>query len=337
VDDSFGTTLLIYWGKRGGGATLLQQFEALCLDRDLVVFKSERPTILSAKHSHGFISNLNFIQWISTRRKLLKFSKDNHLSNAIFVMASPWDIFLGRKLMKSGINVSRVIHDATPHPGEFFPPKIWIRILLKDCTRILTFSHYVAGRLQDLYGQDLTSVDVISFPRIQTEHLRRVKGDSSRRVLLIGRGKKYQGQEMLEDAWKILNLENTELLICGQGFNSKNSESGIQYKSYWLTDQNLVNEIGFSDLVVFPYSEASQSGTIPICIALNVPVVITPVGGLIEQVVHMQNGIIARDVSAKSIADAIKLALEFDWEKYYVPTEYSEEDLVRVLFQRSRN
>ena len=333
----YGVTVLIYWGRRGGGATLFKQFGDLCQDEKLVVLKSERPTILSAEGSRRSISQFNFIKWISARRELLKFVKENNVSNAIFVMASPWDIFLGRKLMKSGINVARIIHDATPHPGEFFPPKIWIRILLKDCTRILTFSHYVADRLQDLYGQDPRSVDVIPFPRIQPELLSRMKGDTRRRVLLIGRGKKYQGQEMLEDAWKILNLENSELLICGQGFKPKNSESGIQYKSYWLTHQNLVNEISCSDLVVFPYSEASQSGTIPICNALNVPVVVTPVGGLIEQVAHMENGIIARDVSVKSIADAIKLALEFDWERFYVATEYSEKDLTRVIFQHTGN
>jgi glycosyltransferase involved in cell wall biosynthesis len=337
MDDSYATTLLIYWGRRGGGAALFEQFGNLCRDENMVVLKSGRPTIHTSGGLQRPISNLNLIKWFSARRKLLIYSKENSVSNAVFVMASPWDIFLGRKLAKTGINVSRVIHDASPHPGELFPPKIWIRLLLNDSTRILTFSHYVANRLQELYGQNPTLIDVIPFPRIQTQHLDRTKRGSCRKVLLIGRGKKYQGQELLEEAWKMLNLQDSKLSICGQGFEAKNSQKGINYKSYWLTDQDLVNEIGNNDLVVFPYLEASQSGTIPICNALKVPVVITPVGGLIEQVDHMKNGIVASDVSARSIADAIKLALEFDWDRYYVPSDYSEKDLIRIVFRLPSN
>ena len=67
-------------------------------------------------------------------------------------MPSPWDLFLGKRLMNRGIRVVRIIHDATPHPGEVFPPKFWIKWLIRDCSNLITLSQYVSDQLNLNYG-----------------------------------------------------------------------------------------------------------------------------------------------------------------------------------------
>jgi glycosyltransferase involved in cell wall biosynthesis len=61
-----------------------------------------------------------------------------------------------------------------------------------------------------------------------------------------------------------------------------------------------------ADLAVLPYQEASQSGVLPIAGHLGLPSLVTPVGGLLEQVEQGRLGFVATDVSARGLATAIK-------------------------------
>jgi len=54
-----------------------------------------------------------------------------------------------------------------------------------------------------------------------------------------------------------------------------------------------------------PYGEASQSGVAASAYAAGRPVVATPVGGLVEQVVHGTTGLLAQDLSAEALADEV--------------------------------
>jgi glycosyltransferase involved in cell wall biosynthesis len=216
--------------------------------------------------------------------------------------------------MASGISVVRIIHDGSPHPGEYFPSKFWIRWLTRDCSRIITLSQYVANQLVANFGVNPNSIKVCDFPvpRVKISEFSKVR--QIKKVLLIGRGKKYQGQSLLEEAWALIDIPDAILVIAGEGFNVNDEHPSIEYRNYWMTDQELADEIATSDLVVFPYLEASQSGTIPLCRYLGIPVIVTPVGGLPEQVIERVNGLITEDVSAKSLSETITVALNMNWE-----------------------
>ena len=57
--------------------------------------------------------------------------------------------------------------------------------------------------------------------------------------------------------------------------------------------------------MVLPYREASQSGVMALAEAAGVPVVGTPTGALVEQIVPGVNGLIADAVDGKALAYAI--------------------------------
>jgi glycosyltransferase involved in cell wall biosynthesis len=224
-------------------------------------------------------------------------------------MSSPWDLFLGMRLEKSGVQVVRIIHDANPHPGEKFPPNFWINLLTKDCSRIVTLSKYVARQLTTSHGVDPTKIMVCSFPTPKIENNQPKKVSSLKKILLIGRGKKYQGQKLLEEAWDLIDKTDKMLVIAGEGFRSNPKHSDIEYKNWWMTREEMIEEISTSDLVVFPYIEASQSGTIPICKALGIPVLVSNLGGLTEQIVVGQDGVVIENLSPQELADSIKYGL----------------------------
>ena len=297
--------MAIYWGRRGGGLTLFNQFIEDCKDQEIPVFEFPRPTQTLKNGGKTAISILNFSSWINARKTVLSTALDQGVDTVVFIMASPWDIFLGKKLMAAGINVVRIIHDGSPHPGECFPSKFWIRLLTRDCSRIVTLSKFVANQLVSNFDVNPNSIKVCDFPVPRIEIPEISRDNKNKRVLLIGRGKKYQGQSLLEEAWTLINRPGITLVIAGEGFIAKVDHPGIKYKNFWMTDAQLIEEIAASDLVVFPYLEASQSGTIPICNYLGIPVIVTPVGGLPEQVEHGVNGLVLSEISAVGIAAAI--------------------------------
>jgi len=306
---------ILFWGRRGGGLELFNQLIRDANLENLDVFASSRP-LINQKNGHDEqVSILNVYRWIEARRNFISQTIRQNVRTVIVVMASPWDIMLGKKLMNSGVDVIRIIHDGKPHPGEMFPSKLWIKWLTKDCSRIFTLSAFVADQLVRFYSVDRKKITVTNFPRpaIDFEKIVEKVPQVKKQVLLIGRGKKYQGQELLEKAWDLIDQENVELVIAGKGFKPNHNLKNVVYKNWWMSNLELVSEIKNSDLVVFPYIEASQSGTIPICKELGIPVLVTPVGGLFEQVDMNETGVISKSTSASHIAMSISDALARDW------------------------
>ena len=307
---------ILYWGRRGGGQDLFNQLIRDSKVENLHVFASPRPMSRGSNGSFQHISILAVYHWIKARRNFKSQIRQQDIKVAILVMASPWDIKLGKSLMKSGVDVIRVIHDGKPHPGEYFPTKSWIKLLTKDCSRVFTLSAFVALQIQKLYGIDPDKITICEFPNPENyfQKARRKQPSTTKKVLLIGRGRKYQGQQLIERAWELCKHNDLELVIAGEGFKPNSADAGIKYKNWWMTREEMLEEIASSDLVVFPYLEASQSGTIPICRTLGIPVLVTPVGGLPEQVEHGITGLISDGTCPSSLASSIVDAMSITWK-----------------------
>lgn len=316
MEESPKSLAILYWGRRGGGLELFNQLVRDAKLENLHVIASARPLIKQRGNAGKQVSILNIYRWLKARRSFKSQIVQHNVKTVLFVMASPWDIMLGKNLMKSRVDVVRIIHDGKPHPGEWFPTKFWIRWLTRDCSRIFTLSAFVADQLVRFYSVDRKKITVTQFPRptIDLEKIVEKKPQVKKRVLLIGRGKKYQGQELLEKAWDSIDQENIELVIAGKGFKPNHKLKNVVYKNWWMSNLELVSEIKNSDLLVFPYIEASQSGTIPICRALGKPVVVTPVGGLMEQVDNRVTGLICAGTSASSLANTIVDGMNMTWK-----------------------
>ena len=74
----------------------------------------------------------------------------------------------------------------------------------------------------------------------------------------------------------------------------------------YLSDDDLIDAVLDSHAVILPYRSASQSGIVPLALAANRPVIVTDVGGLVEQVQRGHNAVIAKDAHPASVADAIR-------------------------------
>jgi glycosyltransferase involved in cell wall biosynthesis len=314
---------VLFWGRRGGGSVLAEQLatSAAVLGLDVHVFL--RPSNANSK-----FGVLKFGVWIKELKRFLESIISNRITKVIFVMASPWDVFLDSILRSKGVKGVRIIHEASPHKGEYFPPRFWVRILIRNTDLVVALTNFVKKELVQNFGIDEGKVSVCSLPPAPI--LIDFKSNNNpkiTRLLFIGRGKSYKGQKMLEESLRFLEHENIVVSIVGKWHNKPKSGSKFFHLDAWVNDLELQTWIAKSDIVLFPYLEASQSGLIPISTLLGKPVVITPVGGLREQVIPGVNAIVAENLSPQAFANAIRNAILTDWE---VP-KISEKEMSKKL------
>jgi len=316
---------LLFWGRKGGGAVLTEQLESVAKSVGLSVYVSNRP-----QRNGSPLGNLSLIGWYKYRQETIKCLKDLEIEVVVITMPSPWDLFLKRQLHKNGIRISRIVHDAQSHPGELFPPRFWTWLLLHDADRIVVLSEFVRNVLSRWIFIDNSKVvkSVLPSAPLRITKISKVK-TSEKKVLFIGRGRKYKGQSRLEKAWELVPGETNRLYIVGKGHKVPRNKHRVILVSDWVSDGEFQRNILNCDLVVLPYSEASQSGIIPIAHMLGKPVVVTPVGGLSEQVVHGVNGLVSSSLRPDDFAQAITAALRISWR---IPTYDNDLAAQKLLF-----
>ncbi len=74
----------------------------------------------------------------------------------------------------------------------------------------------------------------------------------------------------------------------------------------WLSETDLAQLLSGQHAVVLSHTEASQSGVAGLAGGHGVPLIATPIGGLVEQIQDGRNGILAHAVTARALAAAIQ-------------------------------
>jgi glycosyltransferase involved in cell wall biosynthesis len=312
---------IIYWGFRGGGKDLAELLIKTSLAHNVSASWSTRafaanPQILQAPQKI-----FSIFDWLGFRRRIGKTLEELKIELVILPMTSPWDLMLGRKLMKSGIKVIRIIHDAKPHPGDYWPNKSWIRWVCLDADRLVFLSKFVADEVFNRIELGSREIMIKNLPtpviplkmKFSESSFEYPKEKPQKKVLFLGRGKKYKGLKLLQESWLLINDSSVSLTILGKGHKVRTGLPRTTHKAGWASNETLVEEIMSHDLIVLPYIEASQSGIIPLCHSLGKPVVVTPVGGLTEQIKDGTNGLVSPSMSATDLARCLEKGLSMRW------------------------
>ncbi len=135
-------------------------------------------------------------------------------------------------------------------------------------------------------------------------------------ILFFGYIRKYKGLNYLIDAMpEILKKVKLKLLVVGEYYGDEEKyreqirslglEDDIKVVSDFVPDLNVKYFFSASDVVVLPYSDATQSGIIQIAYHYDKPVIATDVGGLAEVVRNNETGLIIEPKSPSAIAKAV--------------------------------
>lgn len=134
----------------------------------------------------------------------------------------------------------------------------------------------------------------------------------SKNILFFGRISPYKGIEYLLEAMKIVHREVPEakLIVAGGGkmyfdISPFESLSYIDIRNHYIGTEELAGLISEAQIVVCPYTDATQSGVVMTSFSLGIPVVATNVGGMSETINDGENGILVPPCNSKELAKAL--------------------------------
>lgn len=289
--------LYVYLGQKGGGAEfdrIMREYVENHSIHDAIFLESQR---VSQEFHHQFNKNISVI----TPRRLVEIPRSclsialglfrlffirRHFESVVILMASPWDypFFKLAKLMRKRLVV--LIHDLQPHPGELWPRKKSIQKRIALSNNLVFLGKSTSDEFKSLQLGSKKNYIVINHPVFfYKQRLSDPKQDFSEefQILFVGRIKEYKGLEVLSKA--LFQMENQQIttLIAGEGKIQIDFPSNVRIINKWLHSDEIVKLISEAKIVVFPYTEASQSGLIPICMAMEKQLVISDVKGLKSQ------------------------------------------------------
>ena len=132
-------------------------------------------------------------------------------------------------------------------------------------------------------------------------------------VLFFGRISEYKGLKYLIHAEPLISerVPTARFVIAGTGDNLDTYRRMMTHPDkFTIYDEYLSNEsrtqlFRKASVVVLPYTDATQSGVIPVAYSFAKPVIATAVGGLPAQVDDGSTGILVPPRNAHALADAI--------------------------------
>ena len=237
---------------------------------------------------------------------------------AICAMPGPLDLLMALALRPFGTRLVVVVHEADAHPGDGFPFQMLLqRLLCRYAGGLAVLCAHVGTQLenQGLAGRPFTKLIRFEHPPFAFDMPagERVKGPP--RLLCFGRLLPYKGLDLLAGALASLppNIE-IAVRIVGSGPESPALDAlrqcrGVTVENRWVPETEIGSLLAWSDAVILPYREASQSGVAAAALAAGRPVIATRVGGLREQLSNTPQAVLC-EPEAASLSRAIQLWLE---------------------------
>lgn len=324
--------MILYLGRKGGGARYSYEVSKnmpvlpgcnvhLCISRqsDLYVeMKALGVPVLEIDTYDDFLSAaMATLRLPAIAKRVSDYVNNNDIDIVIATMSHIWNAALIKSIKRSGAHYVLIMHDANPHPGENFLIRgRLLRYEAANSDSIISLTDYVKNRITNLYAIPGTKIGVVphgafTYPAGSTEQSANYKT-----ILFFGRCLPYKGIDILLESFEIISRRHhdVKLAIIGPGDLSPykkriNSMTRVAIDNRWIPEDEIGEIFSSAHIVVLPYIEASQSGVVAVAFGAGVPVVVTPVGGLAQQVVDGLNGIVADSISPLSLADGVERLL----------------------------
>jgi len=227
-----------------------------------------------------------------------------------------------------------------PLEGSIMPIRVYSRIMGRLIREFA--SHHVVHSESDkkliskIYGISEKKISII--PHGIYDHYKKIESAKEKiginenfAILFFGLLRPYKGVKYLIKAFEMLPDEvigKSRLLIVGETWEDKESVKLVENSIYknkitiinrYVSDDEISLYFSASDVLVLPYTRASQSGVAHIAMAFGLPIVASKVGGLEEALSRYDGTYFVNPKNARNIRDAILKAYKVS--KTYNPPD----------------
>lgn len=257
-------------------------------------------------------------RWFALQRQVEAFEPQVAVIPMNFALAWPYC----RSFTKRRVPFIYVVHDAAPHPGDYM--RLWQsrmqRRLIREAAGVVALSDHVAtqveasGLLRAGQGCAVISLAAHDVARRATPRQARA---GPLALLFLGRLLPYKGLSLLAEALAgVREHPGWRLTVAGSGPDPDHVRSlfsgfpQVELKLGLLDEDEVDALIRDHDVLVCPYLEASQSGVIAEALYDGMPCLVTPVGGLPEQIGFGRAGWVAGATSPEALAETFAALLD---------------------------
>jgi glycosyltransferase involved in cell wall biosynthesis len=271
----------------------------------------------------ALIDSINPLSWYTTFRYVKKLKP--HL--LVFKWWIPFFgpcyasiCFLARKF--AGARVLFICDNVIPHEKRAVD-RILTKLAFSQVDYFVTLSNSVMQDLRSIKPQAVAveiahpSYSYFTFGRTESSTAKKRLGVGGKIILFFGYVRAYKGVRYLLEAFaKAREKVDATLLLVGEFYEPREPylaqiDKLDIVKSVVLVDRYVSDEeVGLffsaADVVVLPYTSATQSGVVQIAFAFEKPVISTRVGGIPEVIQDGVNGILIPPCDSEAMARAIE-------------------------------
>lgn len=293
-EKSLSKLLILSLGRRGSsvvyGKEIVNRFDRKNIEVWVSRFSEETnpercKKVYTYRNKVEFILATTFLMPLLQFRIMWRIIKGQYeaVYSPYFHLWNPFLFFVFRLFRKPVIST---IHDGIIHPGDGFArEQRFINSSIEQSTSIIYLTKFVKESVDPNLNKD-AEIAVIPHGLLSfNKTIKRPRRMSHEiRLLFLGRVNRYKGVELLTAA--VEQIPKVDYLtIAGKSnyeINQSKNEK-FRWKDEWLSEGEMQSLLNEHELLILPYTSATQSGVISIGIANAIPMVITDVGGLREQ------------------------------------------------------
>lgn len=228
--------------------------------------------------------------------------------------------FLARRFV--GARVVFICDNVIPHERRIVD-RFLTSLAFSQVDYFITLSHSVMEDLRALKPKAVAaeiahpSYTYFTFGKTEPEEAKKEIGVTGRVILFFGYVRPYKGVHVLLDAFAKARREiHAKLVVVGEFYEPKDPYleridklglgQDVMLVDRYVSDDEVGVFFSAADVVILPYTSATQSGVIQIAFAFHKPVISTAVGGIPEVVNDGINGILVPPCDS----DALSAAME---------------------------
>lgn len=324
--------LVLHWGSNGGGPKFSADLAGAISSvpgvemhlsystyadnvRDWENLGFGAHTVKTYKNLFQFVTGI--FRWFSSVGRFRRYLMERRIDVVVSGMMSMWQSLSLPYLIPRRVYYVASIHDPKDHPGEASLLKSVARMKeMRRADMIAVYSEYAARevRKKARSGQPIGTYSLGA--DVVDDIARTLPTARAVTIGFFGRIVKYKGLGLFVESIGELRRRgaNVRGVVYGSGSVPAEmieaSAEWIDWNVRWIESDEIGPIFRSIDLLLLSYTEASQSGVMTTALGYGVPVVATPVGGLVEQIEKSGGGLLAESVDAEAVADAVERLLE---------------------------